>query len=135
MDFEAVIRAVFKPGDAEAQIQKLIKDREVKITPTFASTTTSSLSSSEKKAIDSQAKKQANYMQTAQKKYSSAGIYTAGDTKVSKARVSAKLKEADEIQRINQRVIKDTNASYSQANSAVKKSLNEQQKQLTAAQK
>lgn len=135
MDFEAVIRAVFKPGDAEAQIQKLIKDREVKITPTFASTTTSSLSSSEKKAIDNQAKKQATYIQTAQKKYSSAGVYTAGDTKVSKARVSAKLKEADEIQRINQRVIKDTNASYSQANSAVKKSLNEQQKQLTAAQK
>lgn len=134
MDFEAVIRAVFKPGDAEAQIQKLIKDREVKITPTFASTT-SSLSSSEKKAIDNQAKKEANYMQTAQKKYSSAGVYIAGDTKVSKARVSAKLKEADEIQRINQRVIKDTNASYSQANSAVKKSLNEQQKQLVAAQK
>lgn len=135
MDFEAVIRAVFKPGDAEAQIQKLIKDREVKITPTFASTTTSSLSSSEKKAIDSQAKKQANYMQTAQKKYSSAGIYTVGDTKVSKARVSAKLKEADEIQRINQKVIKDTNASYSEANSAVKKSLTEQQKQLASAQK
>ena len=134
MDFEAVIRAVFKPGDAEAQIQKLIKDREIKITPTFASTT-SSLSSSEKKAIDSQAKKEASYMQTAQKKYSSAGVYTAGDTKVSKARVSAKLKEANEIQRINQRVIKDTNASYSQANSAVKKSLNEQQKQLAAAQK
>lgn len=135
MDFEAVIRAVFKPGDAEAQIQKLIKDREIKITPTFTNINTSSLSSSEKKAIDSQAKKQANYLQTAQKKYSSAGVYTAGDTKVSKARVSAKLKEADEIQRINQRVIKDTNASYSQANSAVKKSLNEQQKQLTAAQK
>lgn len=128
MDFEAIIRAVFKPGNVESQIKNLIKDRTVKITPIISST--SSMSSSNKKSLDNQVKKENEYLNSARKKYYNSGTYSAGDTKVSKERVSAKLKEADEIKRINANVMKDTKASYSEANSAVKRSLTEQKSEI-----
>lgn len=133
MDFEAIIRAVFKPGNVESQIKELIKDRKVTITPTIDSTK-QGLNSSDKKAIDSRINSQASYSQKAyskiKSKYYTGDYYSSGDTKVNKERVSAKIKEANEIKEIEKEVAQSTQVSRRQASSAVKRSITEETREL-----
>lgn len=126
MNFEAVITAILNKGDAESQLNELLKPRNIDITPNFDGGS-GNLSSGSKRRIQQQAKASAKTYGTAfakaQKSASANGYYITPKYKLDKSKVKKHISEFNKQDDVVSQIMQETSASQSNSRKAMNKAI------------
>lgn len=126
MNFEAVITAILNKGDAESQLNELLKPRNIDITPNFDDGS-GNLSSGSKRRIQQQAKASAKTYGTAfakaQKSASANGYYITPKYKLDKSKVKKHISEFNKQDDVVSQIMQETSASQSNSRKAMNKAI------------
>lgn len=126
MNFEAVITAILNKGDAESQLNELLKPRNIDITPNFDGDN-GNLSSGSKRRIQQQAKASAKTYGTAfakaQKSASTNGYYITPKYKLDKSKVKKHISEFNKQDDVVSQIMQETSASQSNSRKAMNKAI------------
>ena len=102
MDFQAVITAILDKSTAESQLNNLVQDRDVHISPIVGTngSTNTTLNNQIKRQANAQAKSYVQYSKSAiqkQMKHASGTFYSSGETNIDKGLISRQKKQAEEM--------------------------------------
>lgn len=126
MNFEAVITAILNKGDAESQLNELLKPRNIDITPNFDGGN-GNLSSGSKRRIQQQAKASAKTYGTAfakaQKSAFANGYYITPKYKLDKSKVKKHISEFNKQDDVVSQIMQETSASQSNSRKAMNKAI------------
>ena len=140
MDFQAVITAILDKSTAESQLNNLVQDRDVHISPIVGTngSTNTTLNNQIKRQANAQAKSYVQYSKSAiqkQMKHASWTFYTSGETSVDKGLVKRAKDQAKEMSNVAKQIANEENVSTPTAYQYANQALKEQEKAKNKALK
>lgn len=123
MNFEAVIKATFNPGNVEAELNKLTSNRKIKLIPEITSNT-ASIDRTFKKSVDKTVTDVEKYVNNA---FKNASTYQSGDLILSEKNINKSEKALRQEQANIQKLMKERNLSYQDAKKIYNNTVKEEQ--------